>query len=321
MAFTKPIFSLGFDIPNCALQIPGDASGYAAGWTSPNPYAFNSSSGVYTGSKLGRSRLQLCYSLEPTFTRRILSGPSSPLKVVPVTNTLVVGVLDVYTTGNSTGNSLTQEIRWYNASGTELGAATLQTLTTNVAEGVVHVGTPVTINVGATTSYFRTSVTLAHTQTGAQTVYLTFAGVGLWDGNTTAYFQPSRFPVFPGSTYRQGSPDAGRYRSAAGIVRSVDRTRHARAGVASLGFTAMPHSDYLLFQKLDMLNNGRNWDQAASAYNPSGGGWPILLAPGATGFPAAMLCDLAGLALEPDADWGRSDPPLWQGSLEFSERT
>jgi hypothetical protein len=34
-----------------------------------------------------------------------------------------------------------------------------------------------------------------------------------------------------------------------------------------------------------------------------------------------LIPGVSGCALDPDEEWGRQDPPCWQGSLEFVERT
>ena len=317
MAFTKPIFSLGLDVPNCAFQLPGDSSGLAAGWAvdAGAPAAMY---GYFSGGIVGRPRLQrLVCSSSSSEIIRIVSAPASPYHLTVAEQTTLFGAMEVY--ASASGNAIALQVEWYDSAGVLTGAASNLISVATPLSGLVT-GTA-TVTPPGDAVFAKAAVRITHDDGATMTVDLAFAGVGCWDGSSSGYFQPTRFPVMPGVTHRLNLPDPGRYRSDLGVVRVVDRSRHGRQNVCPLAFTLMPNSDKLLFEKLATLNGGRNWEGTWAAANPHGGSWPILLCPGMTGLPAAMLCDMtSGLAIEPDAEWGRTDPPFWNAAFEFTER-
>jgi hypothetical protein len=232
--------------------------------------------------------------------------------------TKVLAVLDY--TDASAGNTVRLGIMWFSIAGTYLSLDWLVSKTGAndgiISAEVLHVAP-------ANAAFARLIINQVHSSIGVEDTIVYFAGVGCWNANVAASFQPTRFPVHPGTTGRTAQLDRGLVRSENGRTRVIDRTRSARPNVVTLAFTTMPQSDAVLFQKLDQLNCGRNWDvNVASTANPAGGSWPILLLPGNTGLVNAMVCDMtSGCNLEPDAEWGRQDPPYWQGSFEFTERS
>jgi hypothetical protein len=316
MAFTKPLFSLGLPIVNGNFQLPSDTSGLASGWSIHAGSA--TFARAFYGSRIGRHSAQLISTATPAGPV-IKSPPANPLYLSIVQATKILGVLDI--ADNSTGNTVTLQIGWYNSAGAALGSlATLVTTTTPIDALLTA---EITATPPATAAFARLFIEQGHTVSGTQNTYIFFAGAGCWNAAIASYFQPTRFPIHPGTTGKRVTLDPGRYRNEVGINRTVDRTRHARPNIVTLAFNYMPTSEMLLFQQLDGFNIGRNWDANVSALqNPTGGSWPILLLPGHSGLVNAMLCDMtSGCAMEPDENWGRQDPPYWQGAFEFAERT
>jgi len=320
MAWTIPYFSAGLDIANCNFQLPGDASGLAAGWTQ-NEWPASSGAWGNTGimSRLGRPREQFV-QMPTAGTLSILSPPSRPLQLVPSTTCKVFAVLDYFQA--LTGTTVSIVIVPYNSSGAAIGASEVTIATHTGAYNGLLAEAPTSFPVPATCYYVKICVRIVNPVATANTIGMTFAGMGVWNGDTSGYFQTTRYPIMPGSGYRISHPFSNRQRNEAGRVRVLDRSRNAPQAMVTLAYARMPNSDRVLFEKLHALNNGTNWDGYYSVSNPCGGAWPILLLPGMTGMPSAMLCDLtSGLALDPDEEWGRTDPPFWQGALEFTERT
>jgi hypothetical protein len=248
----------------------------------------------------------------------IRSAPSDAYHLVGNTATKLFAVLDAFDA--SVGNVVTLYVGWANISGVLIGSA--QTLIAKTApfDGVYTAELSITPPAAAV--FAQLYIVQNHTQVGTQTTGVFFAGVGCWDGNTAGSFQPARFPIHPGTTGQARTLNPGRYNSEAGIVRVIDRTRHARHNTVAMAFSLMSNADRALFDRLDAFNNGRNWDVVSpSLANPSGGSWPVLVVPGNTGLISAMLCDVSNMSFSPDDEWGRQDPPCWQGAIELTERT
>lgn len=323
MAFTKPSFSVAIPVPNCNFQLPGDSGGLAAGWSqyAGMPGTTPVYSGVMTGSIVGRPRQQYIYiaahSPAPADVG-LQSAPSDPYHLTANAATKMFAVLDVVCA--ETGHTISLSLMWYTSAGALISSTAALVSVTSPTSGLTTSGA-VSVTPPATAAYATMLVTIDPANNTAANIYLSFAGVGCWNGNTAGSFQPTRYPIHPGTTGEMAAASPGLYRSESGRVRMIDRTRNAMPNAVSLSFTVMPNSDMILFQKLQALNSGRNWDVATAAANPTGGSWPILLVPGNSGLVSAMLCDMTSMSFQPDAEWGRQDPPLWQAGLTFTERT
>lgn len=316
MAISNPAACIGLDISNPTFSIPkNDGSGKADGWTMSGGTA--AYAGVSVAGHTGHDRLQQI-TVTASGTTTLVGAPCSPGLLCTAASTKIRGMLTVGVTGVQF-TAVELYIRWLNSSGVQVGSD-VQLVATS---GLIALGLTswvATATPPANAFCAVPVIKIVRTNTGTTVVQLAFAGIGCWDGATSEKWDWARKPGFPGTGAAKTSA-VEMIRPLYGRPYSIDRTRYGKPYRLSMSVSGWTNTEKGYLERLWAFNTGRS-SETLAAGNPGGGVWPVLIAPGLPGAPAAMLCDFEQSGQFPlgvDGGW-YADPPYWGGSFTLLER-
>lgn len=313
MSQSKPVMALGLDIYNPTLSIMGAAPGIAAGWGLSGGPAVGSSS--YSGPKPGHHRVQRIAIPNTSGVATLVSNWVRGRTTNPAT-TLFCGLLHARHTGIASDTRI--YIQWGDSSGAAIGQLQLGTAITATTGDDWELFTK--ISSGAPTAsavYARVYLRLAPPASGTSYWSFAFAGVGCYN-DASAYYQWTRYYAHPG-TAAWLAPRRNASGDSMGRLRFVDAERCSHPFRLDLATSGIPEADKEVLEWFHRYNCGSVSE--GTAKNPSGGYWPILIAPGTSVAPAAMLADFvdAEFTLRPAGRF-LSDPAIYTGPVRFLER-